>query len=151
MITYNRISQKDVAPIVQLGAEMHAESAFQDLEYCTEKVTRWLQRYINNPQSKFCLCAYQEDALIGMIIGDITPYFFGNETIATNQVWYVHKERRGTLVGVKLLKAFNSWAKENGVSEICIGISTALYLDRTHKLLSRMGFAHVGGTFKAKP
>lgn len=151
MIRYNRMAEKDIPPMIELGAEMHAEGAFGELDYCRDKCRRFGQRYINSPQTHFALCAYQDDELVGMIMGSITPYYFGNDTIASDQLWYVKQGRRGSMLGVKLLKAFRSWARENNASEVCVGVSTAVDLDRTHKLLSRLGFTHVGGTFKAKP
>lgn len=148
---YRRMTAKDIPAMIALGAEMHAEGAFAGLEYCTDKCRRFGERYINNPQTHFGFCAYDADELVGMIMGDISLYYFGNDKIASDKLWYVQKERRGTITGIRLLNAFCAWAKEAGANEICIGVSTALDIDRTHKLLSRMGFTHVGGTFKAAP
>jgi len=151
MIRYNRMTENDIAPVIELGAEMHAEGAFGELDYCRDKCRQFCQRYINNPDTHFALCAYQNDELVGMIMGNIMAYYFGNDTIASDHLWYVKQDSRGTILGVRLLNAFRSWARENNASEVCIGVSTAVDLDRTHKLLGRLGFSHVGGTFKAKP
>ena len=81
-------------------------------------------------------------------MGYLSSYYFGNDLLANDILWYVKKERRGSMTGPRLLKAFRTWAKERGAREVCMGVSTAVDVDRTHKLLSRMGFEHVGGIFK---
>ena len=148
MTSYKKMEEWDIDPMIELGAQMHAESAYRDLNYSREKCEALCIKYILNPKWFFGYCAYEGDELIGMIMGHLVPYYFGNDLLANDILWYVRKDRRGSMVGIRLLNAFRDWAKERGASEICIGVSTALDLDRTHKLLSRMGFTHVGGTFK---
>ena len=127
---------------------MHEESAFRRLDYDKKKCFDLTVRYISNPKKYFSYCAYEGDELVGMIMGYLSSYYFGNDLLANDILWYVKKERRGSMTGPRLLKAFRTWAKERGAREVCMGVSTAVDVDRTHKLLSRMGFEHVGGIFK---
>ena len=134
--------------MIELGAKMHEESAFRRLDYDKKKCFDLTVRCISNPEKYFSYCAYEGDELVGMIMGYLSSYYFGNDILANDILWYVKKERRGSMTGPRLLKAFRVWAKERGANEVCMGVSTAVDIDRTHKLLSRMGFKHVGGTFK---
>jgi len=145
---YKVMEEWDIDPMIELGAAMHAESAFRDLDYSRDKCFQLGVRCISHPDRYFGYCAYEGDELTGMLIGQLVPYYFGNDLLANDILWYVREDKRGSMMGIRLLNAFRDWAKERGASEVCIGVSTALDLDRTHKLLSRMGFTHVGGTFK---
>ena len=147
-VVYRPMEDTDISVMIELGAQMHAESAYRDLNYNREKCEALCIKYILNPKWFFGYCAYEGDELVGMVMGHIVPYYFGNDLLASDTVWYVRKDRRGSMIGIRLLNAFRDWAKERGASEICIGVSSALNLDRTHKLLSRVGFDHVGGIFK---
>jgi len=147
-VVYRPMEDTDIATMIELGAAMHNESAFRHLDYDREKCFAMGVKYLMNPDWYFSYCAYEGDELVGMFMGYLNRYYFGNDLLANDILWYVKKERRGSMVGIRLLNAFRNWAKERGASEVCIGVSTALDVDRTHGLLSRMGFDHVGGTFK---
>jgi len=145
---YKKMEEWDIDSMVELGAAMHAESAYRDLDYDRDKCFQLCARYVLHPDRYFGYCAYEGDELTGMLMGYVSLYYFGNDLLANDIVWYVRKDRRGSMTGIRLLNAFRDWAKERGASEICIGVSSALNLDRTHKLMSRMGFNHVGGIYK---
>jgi len=147
-IVYRSMSDIDIPAMVELGAAMHQESAFCDLDYDRDKCFSLGVTYVLNPEVNFGYCAYEGDDLVGMFMGYVSRYYFGNDLLANDILWYVRKDKRGSMIGIRLLNAFRDWAKERGAREVCIGVSTALDLDRTHKLLSRMGLVHVGGTFK---
>lgn len=47
----------------------------------------------------------------GFIIGACTPFLFGQCLLATEVAWWVEPEARGSGEGLKLLNAFEYWAK----------------------------------------
>lgn len=147
-IVYRHMEAADIPVMIELGAEMHEESAFRRLDYDRDICFDLGVRYLSDPENHFSYCAYEGEELVGMFMGYLTPYYFGKDLLASDILWYVKRDRRGSMMGIRLLKAFRSWAKERGAKEVCIGVSTAVDVDRTHKLLSCMGFEHVGGTFK---
>jgi len=48
---------------------------------------------------------------VGFILGSATPFLFGPHLLATEIAWWVEPEARGTGEGLKLLEAFEYWAK----------------------------------------
>jgi N-acetylglutamate synthase-like GNAT family acetyltransferase len=105
---------------------------------------------INNPNG-FGLLAYTDAGeAVGMIAGSISPYFFSQGALASDFVWYVKPEYRGSRTAIKLLKAFRSWAEENSASELYMGVTTNVSAGRTGDMLQRMGFEHVGGNYRAR-
>lgn len=47
----------------------------------------------------------------GFIAGASTPFLFGNHKLATEIAWWIKPEERGNGEGLKLLEAFEYWAK----------------------------------------
>ena len=148
MIQVRRMAEQDIEPMVEMGAAMHAESAFAPLDYSREKCRLLCRRYIEHPDANFGAVASLEGQLVGMYMGYITPYFFGNDTIATDILWYVRPEHRGSRAGMLLLSAFQDWAREQGAAEVCAGVSTAVEPEKTGAALERWGYRHVGGIYK---
>ena len=147
-IQIRRMSEQDIEPMVEMGAAMHAESAFVVLDYSRDKCRDLCRRYIAHPDVNFGVVAEKDGRLIGMLMGYVTDYYFGDDKIACDILWYMDPEHRGSRVGIRLLEAFQDWSKERGASEVCIGISTAVAFERTGALLQRLGYLHVGGNYK---
>jgi GNAT superfamily N-acetyltransferase len=148
VVKVRRMSGQDIEPMVEMGADMHAEGAFAALDYSREKCRELGHRYIQSPDTNFGAVAEEDGKIVGMFMGYVTDYYFGNDKIACDILWYVVPEARGSRAGIKLLKAFQVWAAQCGASEVCIGVSTAVEFERTGMLLQRLGYAHVGGNYK---
>jgi len=148
MIEYRMMAESDIEEMISLGQQMHEESAFKPLHYSREKCRALGLRYLSRPDTHFSMCAEEDGKIVGMIMGHLMPYYFGDDFMATDHLWFVSQEKRGSTVGVRLLKAFRKWAVNCGAHEICIGVSTGVETGRTHELLTRIGFSHVGGTYK---
>lgn len=146
--TVRRAQEADIDDMIDLGVGMHAESAFRNLNYDKEKCRSLVKMYLDSPEDRFFSVAESDGVLVGMFAGYITDYYFGHGLLANDILWYVRPENRGSRVGLALLKAFEDWALERGVSEVCLGVSTAVDLERTAQILSNRGYHHVGGNFK---
>ena len=140
-------TDSDVRHIYTLGKKMHAESEFSELDWNEDKVLKWLSANTENPQ-RLVYCAYDDGVLVGVFIGSISRFYFGDDQLASDLLWYVDKDYRGTRVGVRLLKEFKKWATEKNVKRIQVGISSGLSMDRTGALLEKMGFTQIGGLYK---
>jgi RimJ/RimL family protein N-acetyltransferase len=126
---------------------MHSESEFQSLHWNEEKVLNWLRKNVESP-NRFVYCAYDENTIAGVFIGSISEFYFGNDRLASDLLWYVGEEYRGTRIGIRLLKEFQKWATEQNVDRIQVGISSGMSMERTGALLERMGFSQIGGLYK---
>jgi RimJ/RimL family protein N-acetyltransferase len=144
---YRRGTEPDIQPICKLGKKMHVESEFKDLHWNEEKVLKWLDMNVKSP-NRFVLCAYDESTLAGVFIGSISEFYFGNDRLASDLLWYVGVDYRGGRVGIRLLKEFEKWAREQNVDRIQVGVSSGMSIERTGALLERMGFNQIGGLYK---
>ena len=138
---------EDIPHIYALGKQMHEESEFSEMHWNPGKVEKWLH-YNVTQDNRFVMCAYDEGRLAGVLIGSLSNFYFGDSTLASDLLWYVGKDYRGTRTGIKLLKLFRAWAEEKQADRIQVGISSGLSMDRTGALLKRMGFNQIGGLYK---
>lgn len=137
--------------ILQLGMLMQQESAFSVIPFDIEQAANSIvSMVVNNPDGFGMLAYTDEGEAVGMIAGSITPYFFSRGWVASDFVWYVKPEHRGSRTAIKLLKSFKSWATEKGASQLYMGVTTNIAADRTGDLLQRLGFEHVGGNYRAQ-
>jgi GNAT superfamily N-acetyltransferase len=61
------------------------------------------------------------DKMAGMMIAAMTSFWITPSTkVAAEFAWWVNKEYRGGRAGLKLLHAFEEWAKENGASVVVL-------------------------------
>lgn len=137
----------DTDQILMLGRQMHSESAFAKLDWSDYKAANLFNSCVTQ-NNRCCYVAEKDGVLVGMIAGQVTRYFFGNDKILSDFVWFVDQAHRGTLASIRLLKLFIDFGRLWKVAEVCIGVSTQVLLDRTDKLLKRFDFDNVGGTYK---
>jgi len=145
---YKTFAVERLRDILVLGMAMQQEGAYSVIPFDIERSAQSIIHMIINNPDGFGLLAYDGDAPVGMIAGCLAPYFFGQGTLASDFVWYVLPEHRGSRASIRLLKEFRSWAKEKGADELYMGVTTNVAADRTGQLLERLGFEFVGGNYK---
>ena len=96
-----------------------------------------------NPISK-CFLAIGDDKIVGFLAAVKSTYFFNGKPKITDIGFYVLPKYRGSSSAVKLLKALENWAKESNVSDICIGQTTAVDMEKTQQFYNKLGYKTVG-------
>lgn len=141
---------EDVGQLIEMGARMHAESAYAFLPYDREKVRRLIVSCIEDPETQCGLVAEEGHVLVGMIAGYLTDYFFCDEKIACDMLLFIDQRYRGGFTAVRLIRGFEQWAVAHDARELCLGVSTNINIESTGKFYERMGFTHVGGVYKRR-
>jgi GNAT superfamily N-acetyltransferase len=85
-----------------------------------------------------------------MLLGYISEYYFGRDLIASDYLWYVTPEYRGSRAAVLLLRDFQKWAEERNASEVHMGLSTGVHAEKVGALLENLGYDLVGGNYKLR-
>ena len=135
--------------ILRLAITMHGETDFKTVPFDVEQTANSvLNMVINNPRGHGVLAYTDDDQVAGMLCGGISNYVFSRGSVANDYAFYVLPEHRGSWAAPRMIKMFSNWARENGATELYIGISSGLFADRTGKLLERSGFDHVGGNYR---
>ena len=139
---------EDLPAVLEMARCMHQESVYRRFDYDENKMGRLLYNYISNPKTSFSCVGTSKDTLNGVFLGSIGEHYFGTDLIASDTLWYVSPQSRGSRVGLQLLRAFESWAKERGAAEIYVGVSSGLSADKTGAMLQKLGYDVVGGNYK---
>jgi len=136
---------EDIGSLISLGREMHDESPlFSQLDYDEAKLAALGEKLLE--QGGVFLAEDEDLVVVGMFVGMVNKYFFGNDLVASDFALYVDEDHRGGSIGVRLVKAFEKWAFEFGAKVILLGISTGIQANRTAQLYSRLGFKTHGYT-----
>ena len=87
------------------------------------------------------IVAEQDGEVVGMLFGVTTGIWFAPKTTwAVELAWWVQPEARGGSAGIRLVTAFQDWAREQGAKLVAM---SSLHLEndsRVSSVLTRMGF-----------
>lgn len=144
------IKPDDVPGVIDLGYQMHQESVYRHFNYDPNKCGRLIYNFMTNPDTRFAYVGTSNDALNSVFLGSIDEHYFGTDLIASDTLWYVSPQSRGSRVGLQLLRAFEKWAKNANAAEIYVGVSSGLSADKTGTMLQKLGYDVVGGNYKQR-
>lgn len=146
MIVRKARNMQDVENMVALGAEMHAESIYASSPYVPAKLLAYGKGFLDNPQSGVLLLAEDNDKCHGMMAGWGLRSFFNDDVCVRDMILYIRKEKRGGTTAIRLVSAFEDWAKSIGAKSIDIGISAGINNERATKFYTALGFKPRGVT-----
>ncbi|PWC63984.1 hypothetical protein TSH7_09915 [Azospirillum sp. TSH7] len=144
------VTPLDTLVCVDMAARFAGESAYAGLPVNEEKLRTLAARYATQPECYFRV-AEEDGWIVGMLLGHTTPFIFGDALLAEQLFWYVTPERRGSSVAVRMLIDFAAWAEDQGVAEICVGITTGMDIDGpVGGVLERLRFKRTGSIYKLR-
>jgi len=144
-----RASKADIEQVVALGVQMHAEGAYAFLPFDPERARAFVAESIEEEEQ--CLWVAEEaGAVVGMLAGSVSEYYFCSELVACDLVFYVERRHRRGSAAVRLIGAFREWAREQGARELALATSLGVPGDRAGQFYERLGFTRVGGVYKQR-
>lgn len=151
---------EDVAEMVELGRAMHNESPrFQGADYDTDKVFDLVSGMIEGPNGFVAVVespvmidsseqvnkhSIEKKQIIGLMLGFVAEDYFGKSLTACDLALYVIPSHRCGFTAVRLVKAYQEWAKEKGARLTQLGISTGVNPGETKDLYNKLGFQDAG-------
>lgn len=130
----------DLPQMIALGSQMHQESIFRELDYQPAKLITLAERTLVDDYVQGWVYTV-EDEVIGICAAWCNSHFFGDDLIAGDFFVYVTKEHRGkSMAGIKLIKAYLTWAADLGATSIGLGVSANINSKAVGKLYRRLGF-----------
>lgn len=139
-----QLTESDTYTLIQLGYEFMKEGRFKDHDYNPDKVLQLLEATIRAPQKFFV--AFDENHR-GVILLGMSQHYFSSYKWATDFAFFVAPEHRGGLLGRRLLKEGERWAKENGASELTILHNTGIKTDTAARFFNGAGYETKGHIF----
>ena len=140
-----KFARRDIPLMARLGRQYWETSNFKTLNFSIKKCHA-LGEIMLVDKRYFAIVAEEESKIIGMFMGYISEWPFGDEYIATDLLVYIDPLYRKGATGLRMLKEFEQWAKEQGVNQLRPGTSVG----NKKQLLSfyrRLGYKTVGYSF----
>jgi GNAT superfamily N-acetyltransferase len=146
MATIRNATEADVETIVKMARHFiafapHAAVAEYDDEDLANAARACMQHGL-------LIVAEQDNEIIGMLLGIVSGLWFAPRTLwASELAWWVEPAARGGTAGIRLVTAFQDWAREQGAKVVAM---SSLHLDhdtRVGNVLERMGFEQSEHTY----
>ncbi|WP_110995387.1 GNAT family N-acetyltransferase [Pseudomonas sichuanensis] len=135
-------THEDIPRLVELGAVMHSTTCYSHQVYSPEKVHAFLGDLISGAGVIFA--AEVGGQVVGAICGALTEQWFNGDLIAFEHCVFVEPSKRQGLIAMRMILAFQEWARIKGAKEVYMGVTTGPGSSRTARLYSRMGFKFNG-------
>lgn len=141
----------DAPKMIELGQMMHAESTYAGALYDPEKLMQMAKEWLQYPEWRFARIAEDDTGTIyAMYVGQISEYYFGQDLVATDTLFFVRPDRRGGLAAAKLVKEFEEWAFSRGALDIRPASSSGVEKERVRQLYEALGYEVVGFVFNKR-
>jgi GNAT superfamily N-acetyltransferase len=141
--------ESDSAALVELALENRAEIAHNNFEVDHKRVADTLKGLFTLNQGTHVLFVAEtsQGVLAGGLLACVQRYYYSHEMQAQLIQWFLRPQYRGTSIAPRLVKAFVEWAKSRGASEVVMGVTSGIHVDATDRMMRRLGFTHLGGTY----
>lgn len=127
-----------------LGEFLKQEPDFCHIKYDRGKVDELLYTNVNN-SFLFCNVAVtQEEDIVGGIFAQVLPFYFSNDVMAVDHLFFLLPEYRNVRVSATLINQYIAWAKARQVKRAMLSATTTIDKDRFGKLVGRFGFKEMG-------
>ncbi len=142
--------EADISNIIILGQRMHAETVYEWIRFDEDIFRKHITDFLKNSSNQRIFVHRKNGQVQGFLFGRVSQYFFSDQKIATEELFFVNPDERSFHVARKLLNAYEEWGKKLGAVECCLAVSSGRKISRIAKLYERVGYSAVGGVFKKR-
>lgn len=132
----------DIPRIIELGTILHATSSYSSMAFCPDKVAGFMAFLIDGGGVVFVAEVY--GVVVGGMAGGVTDQWFSNDLIAYDYSIFVEPGRRNGIIAMRLIRAFEEWARIMGAKQLHMGIGTSVNVEGTTRLYQSLGLNHYG-------
>lgn len=135
-------TEADAPALLGLGQAMHAESPrYRGRIFDPERVRQQIDLFTDGAQGRAGLLVVEVGGrLVGMAAVFAVEDWFGPGLRVVDRVIYIHPGHRGTTCFRRLVQAVEAWARERGIPDIDIGVSTGVQVEATVCAFVRQGY-----------
>jgi len=140
-------TEEDVIDLAILGKQFAKESQnLQLLGWNSAKVYNSLFDAINRDDFYILVLTHGKE-IVGMLITFVAPCFFSEAVQATEIVWYVDPDHRGSRVSIGMLDLFEEWARTK--EAVCANLMNldVLNAEKVAKMYTKRGYKLAENTF----
>lgn len=146
MYTLEQARILDIPELLEIAVQFWKETeTYSQRPLNLDKVKTQLQALICFPcQGTVLIVKDQEGKILGGFVGGIQEEWMTDSLMAFDYCMFVRPECRGSKVAYLLIKAFITWAKEQGCMFIQCGTATKIHTEKTINFYKKIGFEHTG-------
>lgn len=134
----------DLPALMRMTQDFHAASPCASyVPFCPASMADTLHRLAVNDES--CLLVGEVGGeVLGVIAGVASPHYVNAAHTTTQELfWWVDPAARHTRVGLRLLQAFEDWAKQVGANTLFMASTATLTPDKLARFYQRKGYGAV--------
>lgn len=143
MLKVRRAVEADRLPVFKMCVWMHRETDFKHFELNPHKLLDGVGNWIHGAT---LFLAEDGDQPVGMLAACVKDSWFSDEPFASEELFYVIPEYRGTRAAFLLMRSYMSWAKDQGIKHIRAGVATG-GAPGAERLYEHFGMQRTGGNF----
>ncbi len=110
----------DIPFVMKMLEAFHTESSYGLMKFSATKAKHSLERLLVSDHAVCLVSVNSDDIPVGLIAGTILSPMFTDHLVASELSWFVAKEYRSSTRGIRLLEAFQEWAKKKNCSHVHI-------------------------------
>lgn len=133
----------DLAGIIELGVAMHSTCNFAHMRFDRREFGEFLVHLISTPRH-VVFVAEEDGALVGATLCSVFKSYMGPDLMAAEHACFVLPEHRKGSLGLRMVKQYVEWAKEQGARRITAGNSAGAPDSGYVALTERAGFERAG-------
>jgi hypothetical protein len=144
----------DHEALLDLVAVGHAESRFGYIPFSRDKARKLLEQALAGGSRHLVAVAEVHGRPQGFVFASVGEYHIGTGVlIVTINAIYTSQVLRGSMLGgraaVGLFRAVGQWSRGVGAKEILLHITSGISESGTVRLVTKLGFFQIGGSFAA--
>ncbi len=144
---YRLADRNDASAIFKMCRDFHQETQLKNIVFDNVVFAGHLS-WLYEDGACFLAVAEHDGKIVGFMSGWVYQLYFSKTLSAQNNLWYVLPEYRGGMIGVRLLKMFESWAFDKGAKILVGGTSSGISMPRSNKLIEKFGYEPVGSEYR---
>jgi len=141
MFDIRPLKPREIHLCVPFGQAFHEELNLPGKFVPEVFVDNWMTFLANYPS--VILSLWKDGELAGGLGGLIAPDLYDARPYAQEFFWFIGKAYRGGTGAIRLLNAFEAWARERLVSEIRMVHMVSSQEDQLERLYTRLGYVKV--------
>lgn len=136
-------TEADIPTLLDMGADMFANSSFAPMTYSREKAAATM---LHGIKTAFLAVSLNDAGEItGAIQGDVIEPWYSTDRMAHELFLYVRPEYRGSRAAWMLVRAWTLWSIDSGAKQI--RPATAATSEAADRMYSGLGFKRAGSLF----
>ncbi|HEV6966507.1 GNAT family N-acetyltransferase [Roseateles sp.] len=139
----------DLPELIEGASRMHALTRFRTQPFNAQRVASSFTHLLQDRSGKyvFLVAIGANKALVGALIGVMEQQIFTDAYTASIMHIDVLPEARMGGYGVRLVRAYEQWAKNRNAFEISFGLNSGVDTSLASQFVQRIGYRKVGENF----